>query len=101
MVIVVRGGLEREAYPHAYWGVLDGVGKKDTGLNYAFNETDRDNVEYFARPADKVTQVILRTAAKFTLPGAKVPSIAGTPQRKRKEAPRKKKRASTQKQRRG
>jgi hypothetical protein len=47
VVVVVRGGLNREKYPTAYWGQLGGVGKKDTTINWAWPLADRDLVEYY------------------------------------------------------
>lgn len=48
VVIVVDGKLNREKYPHAYWGKLNGVGAKDQTINFAWKETDRDHVVYAA-----------------------------------------------------
>ena len=48
VVIVVDGPLAKEKYPTAYWGKLDGVGKKKETLNYAWKEKDLDKVEYYA-----------------------------------------------------
>ena len=51
VVVVVDGDLDptHKKYPHAYWGSLNGVGKKDETLNFAWVKADRDNVEYHAR----------------------------------------------------
>jgi hypothetical protein len=57
VVVVVSGELVNSKYPHAYWGVLNGVGKKDAGVNWAFNANDRDRVEYFARGIDKIPTI--------------------------------------------
>jgi hypothetical protein len=48
VVVVVQGPLAHGLYPTAYWGQLGGVGKKDTGLNWAWREGDRDNIVYGA-----------------------------------------------------
>jgi len=48
VAIVVAGGLARGKYPHAYWGQLHGIGKKDETINYAWREGDRDHVSYAA-----------------------------------------------------
>ncbi|MDB5375164.1 MAG: hypothetical protein JWP04_3806 [Belnapia sp.] len=47
VVVVVDGPLNREKYPTAYWGKLGGVGKKKTTINFSWNSTDRDLVEYY------------------------------------------------------
>jgi len=46
VVVVVAGPLAHGAYPSAYWGRLDSVGRKDTTINWAWNTADRDNVFY-------------------------------------------------------
>lgn len=47
--IVVTGPLAHTKYPTGYWGSIGGTpGKKQT-LNYSWNSSDRDNVEYAAR----------------------------------------------------
>ena len=46
VVIVVPGDLNRGKYPTAYWGKLNGIGKKKTTVNWAWNSTDRDKVIY-------------------------------------------------------
>ena len=49
VAIVVAGPLAHNKYPMGYWGSLGGTpGKKQT-LNYSWNSSDRDNVEYAAR----------------------------------------------------
>jgi hypothetical protein len=48
VVVVVQGPLAHDLYPTAYWGQLGGVGKKDTTLNWAWREGDRDKVIYGA-----------------------------------------------------
>lgn len=47
VVVVVKGPLNREKYPTAYWGRLDSVGAKNTTINWSFNATDRDKVTYY------------------------------------------------------
>lgn len=47
VVVVVPGPLEHGKYPHAYWGRLNAVGAKDTGVNFSWNQTDRDRVGYW------------------------------------------------------
>ena len=46
VVVVVQGPLAHGLYPTAYWGQLGGVGKKDTTLNWAWTEADRDKLVY-------------------------------------------------------
>lgn len=53
VVVVVGGPLVNGRYPRAYWGVLNGTGKKGEGVNWAFNRNDRDRVEYFCRAVDR------------------------------------------------
>lgn len=49
VVVVVAGQpLAHDEYPFAYWGRLGGGGKKDTTVNFAWREADRDNVTYAA-----------------------------------------------------
>lgn len=49
VAIVVAGPLAHSKYPTGYWGSVGGTpGKKQT-LNYSWNSSDRDNVEYAAR----------------------------------------------------
>lgn len=47
IVVVVRGPLNRDKYPTAYWGQLGGVGKKSTTINWSWSVKDRDRVEYY------------------------------------------------------
>ena len=54
VVVVVSGPLVNGRYPRAYWGVLNGTGRKDEGVNWAFNAKDRDRVDYFSRAVDKM-----------------------------------------------
>lgn len=52
VVVVVPGKLERDKYPHAYWGKLndpDNAGY-DSTVNWAWNSFERDSVTYAARP---------------------------------------------------
>lgn len=49
VVIVVSGSLNKNKYPTAYWGMLGGVGKKNSTLNWAWSEKDRNNIKYFSR----------------------------------------------------
>jgi hypothetical protein len=46
VVVVVAGPLGQGKYPTAYWGQLGGVGRKATTVNWSWNKTDRDKVEY-------------------------------------------------------
>lgn len=46
VVVVVRGQLAHDKYPTAYWGRLGGTGSKDTTLNFAWREGDRDKLVY-------------------------------------------------------
>ena len=46
VVIVVPGRPAYGKYPTAYWGQLNGVGRKKTTLNFAWNKVDRDKVSY-------------------------------------------------------
>jgi hypothetical protein len=46
VVVVVKGPLNREKYPTAYWGRLGGTGKKATTINWSWASTDRDKVSY-------------------------------------------------------
>lgn len=48
VVIVVAGPLANGKYPTGYWGTLGGVGRKNTTINYAWRESDRDNIKYAA-----------------------------------------------------
>jgi hypothetical protein len=47
VVVVTPGPLAFSKYPTAYWGRLNGTGKKNTTINFAWNEADRDKVLYF------------------------------------------------------
>lgn len=47
VVVVVPGPLAHGKYPTAYWGKLNGVGKKKTTLNFAWTAADRDDVAYY------------------------------------------------------
>jgi len=46
VVVVVDGPLNREKYPTAYWGKLNGIGKKHETINWAWAPEDRDKVSY-------------------------------------------------------
>jgi len=46
VVVIVQGQLAQGLYPTAYWGRLGGVGKKDTTLNWAWRQGDRDHIVY-------------------------------------------------------
>ncbi|HEY0836993.1 MAG TPA: hypothetical protein VGE72_23985 [Azospirillum sp.] len=46
VVVVVDGPLAHDAYPTAYWGTLNSVGKKKTTVNWAWKKADRDKVFY-------------------------------------------------------
>lgn len=48
VVVVVQGSLAHGLYPSAYWGRLGSVGKKNTTLNWAWREGDRDHLVYGA-----------------------------------------------------
>lgn len=48
VVVVVSGPLAHGKYPSAYWGRLNGVGRKNTTLNYAWKAVDRDRIIYAA-----------------------------------------------------
>ena len=48
VVVVVQGPLAHDLYPTAYWGRLGSVGKKNTTLNWAWREGDRDHLVYGA-----------------------------------------------------
>jgi hypothetical protein len=50
VVVVVSGPLANGKYPTGYWGSLDGAnpGRNET-LNYAWNSSDRDSVEYYGK----------------------------------------------------
>ncbi len=49
VVVVVRGELEHGKYPKAYWGQLNGSGKRNKGVNWAWRKADRDKVKYGAK----------------------------------------------------
>jgi hypothetical protein len=49
VVVVVSGPVAHGKYPSAYWGKLNSVGRKNTTVNYAWKEADRDKVIYAAR----------------------------------------------------
>jgi len=49
VVVVVSGSLAQGKYPHAYWGSLGSVGKKNETVNYAWTKSDRDNVHYASK----------------------------------------------------
>mgnify|MGYP000856152687 CR=1 FL=1 len=51
VVVVVSGTCAQGKYPHAYWGRLGGVGKKDETINWSWNATDRDQVVYGYYPS--------------------------------------------------
>jgi hypothetical protein len=46
VVVVVQGPIAHSKYPTAYWGKLGGTGKKNTTINWAWDEHDRDQVIY-------------------------------------------------------
>ena len=46
VVVITPGTLDRGKYPTGYWGKLHSIGKKNTTINYAWDEDDRDNVTY-------------------------------------------------------
>jgi hypothetical protein len=46
VAVITPGPLAHGKYPTGYWGKLHGVGKKDTTINYAWDEDDRDSVSY-------------------------------------------------------
>jgi hypothetical protein len=48
VVVIVQGQPAQGLYPVGYWGQLGGVGKKDTTLNWAWRQGDRDHVVYGA-----------------------------------------------------
>lgn len=49
IVVVVSGPIHTNRYPSAYWGTLNGVGRKNTTLNYAWKSGDRDRITYACR----------------------------------------------------
>ena len=46
VVVIVPGPAK--PYPTGYWGRLGGTGRKNTTINWAWNQTDLPNVQYFA-----------------------------------------------------
>jgi len=46
VAVITPGPLAQGKYPTGYWGKLHGIGKKNTTINWAWNEDDRDNVTY-------------------------------------------------------
>ena len=48
VAVIVDGALNRDKYPHAYWGRYGGVGAKDQTINWAWTAADRDKVTYAA-----------------------------------------------------
>jgi hypothetical protein len=50
VVVVVRGALNRERYPTAYWGQLGGQGRREETINWSWRESDRDRVVHAGRP---------------------------------------------------
>ena len=46
VVVVVKGPLAHGKYPSAYWGMLNGVGKKNSTANWAWDAKHRDKVIY-------------------------------------------------------
>jgi hypothetical protein len=46
VVVVVPGPLAHGKYPTAYWGKLNGVGRKNSTINWAWDSKDRDRVVY-------------------------------------------------------
>jgi hypothetical protein len=48
VVVAVSGALEHGKCPHVFWGQLGSAGQKGKGINWAWNEADRDNVTYAA-----------------------------------------------------
>ncbi|MDR3636954.1 MAG: hypothetical protein P4L84_24325 [Isosphaeraceae bacterium] len=49
VVVVLWGELARGKYPRASWGSLGKHQRRDSSVNYAFDEDARDNVRYFRR----------------------------------------------------
>lgn len=54
VVVVVSGPLDliHNKYPTAYWGRLGGGGQQDMTVNWAWNQNDRDKVEYYGKSLD-------------------------------------------------
>jgi hypothetical protein len=46
-VVVIMPG-SANPYPTGYWGKLNGVGRKNTTINWAWTHSDLANVQYFA-----------------------------------------------------
>ena len=54
-VVIVVAGLLDDAhgkYPTAYWGKLNGVGRENTTINWAWKRADIDRVIYAARAVE-------------------------------------------------
>ncbi len=49
VVVITPGPLAHDRYPTGYWGRLGSVGKKDSTINWAWNEQDRDHLVYAYR----------------------------------------------------
>jgi len=49
VAVIVTGPLANGKYPTGYWGMLDGQGKKNTTINWAWNAASRDLVIYAGR----------------------------------------------------
>lgn len=49
VVVVVSGPLANGKYPSAYWGSISGTPGQNQTLNFAWNASDRDNVEYYGK----------------------------------------------------
>jgi hypothetical protein len=47
IVVVVKGGLDRNRYPHAYWGTQGGIGRRNETTNWSWGPGDRDDVGYY------------------------------------------------------
>ncbi|HEX5080289.1 MAG TPA: hypothetical protein VFV80_14145 [Geminicoccaceae bacterium] len=50
VVVVVRGPLNRDKYPTAYWGRLGGGGARNKTINWSWRSGDQDRVIYGAHP---------------------------------------------------
>ena len=46
VAIIVPGTLAHGKYPTGYWGSIAGVGRKNQTINYSWNKTTRDKVNY-------------------------------------------------------
>ena len=55
VVVVVRGSLNREKYPTAYWGRLGGGGARNETINWSWRSADRDRVIYGAHQVPAAT----------------------------------------------